>query len=77
MLQRLSCYLQVISPEWNALSDGRYAMSRQGTLLLEFADRLPDASSGVPQGGERRYDWEKKQVRQLTIDCMKTPIAPR
>ena len=48
--------VKVIKPTWQNVSSG-LQLSREGTVLLEFADVLPGATE------PRKYDWEQKLVR--------------
>lgn len=55
---------QVISPTWKGAGPDDIRLERPGTMLLEFAEAIPGA--GNAQGnaaGDRRYNWQQKEVR--------------
>ena len=55
--------VQLINPTWRSLNSGGQTVDREGTLLLEFAEPLPSGTAP----GERRYNWDKKQVRMHAL----------
>lgn len=64
----LACQLyvspQVISPTFSPTQRGDYQLSKQGALLLEFAN-AQEGTGNAP--GQRRYDWNNKQVPAAAV----------
>ena len=59
MLQVIAAAFKIIRPQWQALPDGSYTVTRQGTLLVEVAPAQQGTGS---RPGERRYEWDNKLV---------------
>lgn len=58
-----ACTLKVISPTFSPTQRGDYQLSKQGALLLEFAN-AQEGTGNAP--GQRRYDWNNKQTFALS-----------
>ncbi|KAE9595592.1 hypothetical protein Lal_00031119 [Lupinus albus] len=53
------------SPEFQSLESGAFKISKEGSVLLQFA----------PAVGSRQYDWNRKQVFSLSVSELGTIIS--